>query len=161
MMSGLSRELIAMRVVKELKDGDYVNLGIGLPTIISSFIPGDSDIILHAENGVLGYGRIADEDEMKTGRRREGMFFGINALVTKPSISLVVFFFTLIIDRFGYDSNLTVQPDQAQLGIRIGTSMLSLGFLVLAIVPLILYPLYGKKIQEIKMSLKLKHEQME
>ena len=64
MKSGLSRELIAMRVAKELKDGDYVNLGIGLPTIVSSFVPRELDIILHAENGVLGYGRIANEEEM-------------------------------------------------------------------------------------------------
>jgi 3-oxoacid CoA-transferase subunit B len=64
MTSGLSRELIAVRVAKELKDGDYVNLGIGLPTMVSSFVPDGLDVILHSENGVMGYGRIANEDEI-------------------------------------------------------------------------------------------------
>ena len=64
MKSGLSRELIALRAAKELKDGYYVNLGIGLPTLLSSCVPQGIDVILHSENGVLGYGRIANEGEM-------------------------------------------------------------------------------------------------
>ncbi len=64
MKSALSRELIALRVAKEFKDGDYVNLGIGLPTLASNFVPEGTDVVLHSENGVLGYGRIANEDEI-------------------------------------------------------------------------------------------------
>ena len=64
MKSGLSRELIAVRVAQELRDGNYVNLGIGLPTMVSNFVPQERDIILHAENGILGYGRIANSDEI-------------------------------------------------------------------------------------------------
>lgn len=63
MKSGLSRELIALRVAKELRDGYYLNLGIGLPTLVSNFVPEGIDVILHAENGILGYGRIANEEE--------------------------------------------------------------------------------------------------
>lgn len=63
-MSGLSRELIALRATRELKSGQYVNLGIGLPTLVSNFIPEDLGVILHSENGALGFGRIAGEDEM-------------------------------------------------------------------------------------------------
>lgn len=64
MMSGLSRELIALRAARELKSGQYVNLGIGLPTLLSNFIPDETGIVLHSENGALGFGRIANEDEM-------------------------------------------------------------------------------------------------
>ena len=64
MKSGLSRELIALRVTKEFRDGDYVNLGIGLPTLVSNFIPEDIEVILHSENGVLGYSRVANEEEI-------------------------------------------------------------------------------------------------
>ncbi|MBI2866334.1 MAG: CoA transferase subunit B [Chloroflexi bacterium] len=61
---GLSRELIALRVARELRDGFYVNLGIGLPTLVANFIPPDITVILQAENGMLGYGHIAEEGEI-------------------------------------------------------------------------------------------------
>ncbi|MEE9202480.1 MAG: 3-oxoacid CoA-transferase subunit B [Dehalococcoidia bacterium] len=58
MNEGLSRELVALRVARELKDGMYVNLGFGMPTLVCSFLPPDQDIILHSEQGMLGYGGI-------------------------------------------------------------------------------------------------------
>lgn len=64
MKSGLTRELIAMRAAREFRDGDFVNLGIGLPTLASSFVPENVNVTLHCENGMLGYGHIANEDEI-------------------------------------------------------------------------------------------------
>jgi len=50
------KEIIAKRVAKELKDGDVVNLGIGLPTMVANFLPEGVEIILQSENGIMGMG---------------------------------------------------------------------------------------------------------
>src|SRR3989337_2251172 len=62
MVQGLSRELIALRVARELREGMAVNLGIGLPTLVSNFIPPGVQILFQAENGILGYGGISEGD---------------------------------------------------------------------------------------------------
>jgi 3-oxoacid CoA-transferase subunit B len=58
----LDRETIAMRAAKELKDGDYVNLGLGLPTLCGLFVP--EGVIFQSENGALGYGPLLLEEEI-------------------------------------------------------------------------------------------------
>ena len=59
----LDREVVAMRVAKELADGSYVNLGIGIPTLVSNFLPPDLTVFYHSESGVLNCGPMADEGE--------------------------------------------------------------------------------------------------
>lgn len=59
----LEREVIAMRVAKELPDGAYVNLGIGIPTLVSSFVPEGKVVFYHSESGILNCGPLAEEGE--------------------------------------------------------------------------------------------------
>ena len=59
----LPREIVAMRVAKELPDGAYVNLGIGIPTLVSSFVPEGRTVYYHSESGILNCGPIAAAGE--------------------------------------------------------------------------------------------------
>ncbi|WOT04189.1 3-oxoacid CoA-transferase subunit B [Shewanella youngdeokensis] len=58
----LSREQLAQRVAKELQNGFYVNLGIGIPTLVANYIPADIEVMLQSENGLLGMGEFPTED---------------------------------------------------------------------------------------------------
>lgn len=60
----LSREQIAQRIAKELKDGYYVNLGIGIPTLVANYIPKGIEVCLQSENGLLGMGPYPYESEI-------------------------------------------------------------------------------------------------
>ncbi len=60
----LSREQMAQRVARELQDGFYVNLGIGIPTLVANYIPEGIEVMLQSENGLLGMGRFPTEAEL-------------------------------------------------------------------------------------------------
>lgn len=60
----LTREQMAQRVARELKDGYYVNLGIGIPTLVANYVPEGIDVMLQSENGLLGMGAFPSEAEV-------------------------------------------------------------------------------------------------
>lgn len=63
-MQRMDRETLAARVAKDIPEGAYVNLGIGLPTKVANFLPTEGDFFLHSENGILGMGPAPDEDDI-------------------------------------------------------------------------------------------------
>jgi len=60
----LSREQMAQRVAQEIEDGFYVNLGIGIPTLVANYLPNDIEVMLQSENGLLGMGQFPTEQEI-------------------------------------------------------------------------------------------------
>ena len=60
----LTREQLAQRVARELQDGYYVNLGIGIPTLVANYVPEGIEVMLQSENGLLGMGPFPTEDEI-------------------------------------------------------------------------------------------------
>ena len=96
--AGLSKELIALRVVEELQEGMYINLGIGLPSLVSQYIPEDLEVMLHAENGVLGYGPVTDEQQVDS----DLVNAGLRPIALRPGASFFHHADSFIMTRGGH-----------------------------------------------------------
>ncbi|MDX2165100.1 MAG: CoA transferase subunit B [Gammaproteobacteria bacterium] len=90
----LTREQIAARIAKELQDGDYINLGIGIPTLVANYVPAGVNIILQSENGLLGMGEFptketVDPDLINAGKQTVTALKGASYFSSAESFAMI------------------------------------------------------------------------
>ncbi|BAS26104.1 MFS transporter [Limnochorda pilosa] len=93
---------------------------------------------------------VIDEDAVKSGARREGMYFGVHALIIRLNISAQGFIQSAVLTATGYDAELAVQPASAVLGMRLLMTAIPIGVSLLALLALHFYPLAGERLREMK-----------
>ena len=157
-----------------------IYLGIGAVGLIGlTFVPSIALIYVCLGLAGIGFGgtqilnnicvgQIADEDELRTGGRREGAFFGVNALVTKPAQSLAIFLTAWILEISGFvtrEQNLGEvflnQPDSALFGIRSIVGLLPGTAMLIGIGMLVLYPLKGAYMEQVRTRVQALHREKE
>jgi len=94
MIMALTREQIAARIAKELQDGDYINLGIGIPTLVANYVPAGVNIILQSENGLLGMGEFptketVDPDLINAGKQTITAIKGASYFSSAESFAMI------------------------------------------------------------------------
>lgn len=90
----LDKYQIAKRIAKELKDGYYVNLGIGIPTLVANYIPSNINVVLQSENGLLGIGPFPEEkdvdaDLINAGKQTISMLKGSSLFSSADSFAMI------------------------------------------------------------------------
>jgi len=138
----------------------------GIALVLMTFIPGPLMLVCLAAAGFglagpqtltnILFAQVADEDELRSGVRREGAFFGINALITKPAQSVALALIPFILETTGFVTRATHggitlnQPSAALFGIRVLVGLIPGAAMILGAVILIGYPLRGSYLEEVK-----------
>src|SRR5690349_4916446 len=90
----LDKHQIAKRIAQEIRDGYYVNLGIGIPTLVANYIPPGIDVVLQSENGLLGIGPFPHDDEVdpdliNAGKQTVTMLKGSSLFSSADSFAMI------------------------------------------------------------------------
>ena len=133
------------------------NLSTAVPGLILLGIGYSSTLI----TAPLLFGDTVDYDETRTGKRRESTYSGVEALLTKPAISIANGFFLMIISGFGFDNAATIQSEPAKMGIMIGFTLMPAIFTLIAALVMNLYSLDGPEWNKQKGELQQIHERKE
>jgi GPH family glycoside/pentoside/hexuronide:cation symporter len=112
------------------------------------------------------FAQVADEDELRSGQRREGAFFGINALITKPAQSIAIWVTPFILERTNFITRASNageiflnQPVEAIMGIKIFTGVIPGAACLLGALLLIWYPLKGQRLADVQQKILVLHKQ--
>jgi len=157
---GIRKSLLITGVI-----GTFGFLLILIPNIVVGIIAFSIIAASLAVYAILGNPMIADicdDDEIKTGTRREGSFFGINALVTKPAISLGVFIITFMLNYSEYFPQLTEylgfpQSFGVKIAIQLTMGLIFAGVFVLSLISLYFYPIHSEYYSKLKEEIKKRH----
>lgn len=105
-------------------------------------------------------GDCIDNDELLTGKRRETTYSGVNALITKPAVSIANYIFLIIIEYFGYDENIVdpkLQDPSVSTGVLLAFTIIPAVCLIIAAIAIYFYPLHGPEWEEKKMQIQKTH----
>jgi GPH family glycoside/pentoside/hexuronide:cation symporter len=100
---------------------------------------------------------VIDEDELRTGRRREGSYFGVNAFIERLVMVLIGGSSSLVLGLSGYNAELTVQPPSVAWGVRLGMGLLPVGALAVFLAALRFYPLGKERVVALREKLEVLH----
>lgn len=112
----------------------FIMFGIGTFWLFSTIILADS----------------IDEYQLRTGKRKDGVFLGMNSIITTPAFSIMTYIFGKTLDFYGYDGTLSIQSPDALLGIRLGNGLIPAFFLIVGVIVFYFYPLKGDDLRNMK-----------
>jgi glycoside/pentoside/hexuronide:cation symporter, GPH family len=112
------------------------------------------------------FAQVADEDEVRSGVRREGAFFGVNALITKPAQSIAIWIIPFILERTDFVTRASQlgetflnQPAQAVMGIKFFSGVLPGAACLLGALLLMWYPLRGAYLEDVQHTVLMMHQE--
>ena len=157
---GIKKCLSLMSIVFAVVGGVICVLGQYMPVAIVAFFFAGACFAGSMYLVPIMMGDINDYDEHLTGMRREGMYAGVNSLITKPAISLANSAFIMIAKWFGYDTTLKagMQSAMAKQGVLVAWMAIPALLLVICFIGLRFYPLAGEKWNAIKKEIEEKHK---